>query len=181
MLSVWRLRCWHGINLKVAAEREEELGYLGSQNQASGGTNGNKSSEEMKRRSELDAFLDEDAIARGSRGGAGKSDPGLLRGLDWYIGTLDWLFLSTMRCERFTQMKHACMFYFALFSFFMSLFFCLAPSFRYTPSKMAHALARLAADYAAVGDLSNAEALYQHAVGFPFLDLLKRILPWILA
>jgi len=46
---------------------------------------------------------------------------------------------------------------------------------------MAHALARLAADYAAVGDLSNAEALYQHAVGFPFLDLLKRILPWILA
>jgi lipopolysaccharide biosynthesis regulator YciM len=29
---------------------------------------------------------------------------------------------------------------------------------------MAHALARLAADYASVGDLSNAEALYQHAV-----------------
>jgi len=34
----------------------------------------------------------------------------------------------------------------------------------YTPIKMAHALARLAADYAAIGDLTNAEALYQHSI-----------------
>lgn len=83
----------------MAAQQHEELGFLGAQSQALDDTNRNKYSEEMKQRSELDVFLDEDASARGSRGGAGKSDPWLLRELDWSVRATYWGGVSTCAHE----------------------------------------------------------------------------------
>ena len=128
----WWLRCRYFTNLKIAAQQEDKLGFLGAQSQASDGTNRNKYSEEMKQRSELDVFLDEDASARGSLGGAGKSDPWLLRGLDWsvratYCFILVHVHLQSNSFRHTTLMR---VFGFALFSSFFSCpcLLCLASS-----------------------------------------------------